>query len=377
MKKKILTLTIMIACAAMVAVFCGTATAVVSGPCVNCHTMHDSQGGASMLFTADTDDLPNGALTRAGCMGCHAQEIAGVNIRTGDIPQVYHGGDDLAAGNFKYVVATDSKGHNVEGIKDADGTLTNTPPGYLAGYDPATTGYDSNNRLTCAGQNGCHGNRDEATDFAAVSGAHHADDSVLKYGTLATGSQGTSVATSYRFLYKVKGAEDSDWQNTTSGTDHNEYWGAPRSADRSGLSWATVDTISEFCAEGHGNFHASATDTGLGTASPWLRHPTDAVLPDSGGYASYNPEGANNYSLEAPVARPVLTDSLATANDTVTPGDSTTVNGALVACLSCHRAHASNYPDILRWDYDAMQASSGNDDTGCFVCHTDKNADLD
>ena len=367
----------MIACAAMVAVFCGTATAVVSGPCVNCHTMHDSQGGASMLFTADTDDLPNGALTRAGCMGCHAQEIAGVNIRTGDIPQVYHGGDDLAAGNFKYVVATDSKGHNVEGIKDADGTLTNTPPGYLAGYDPATTGYDSNNRLTCAGQNGCHGNRDEATDFAAVSGAHHADDSVLKYGTLATGSQGTSVATSYRFLYKVKGAEDSDWQNTTSGTDHNEYWGAPRSADRSGLSWATVDTISEFCAECHGNFHASATDTGIGTASPWLRHPTDAVLPDSGGYASYNPEGANNYSLEAPVARPVLTDSLATANDTVTPGDSTTVNGALVACLSCHRAHASNYPDILRWDYDAMQASSGNDDTGCFVCHTDKNADLD
>ncbi|TSA13704.1 MAG: hypothetical protein D4R73_00455 [Deltaproteobacteria bacterium] len=44
----------------------------------------------------------------------------------------------------------------------------------------------------------------------------------------------------------------------------------------------------------------------------------------------------------------------------------------IVTCLSCHRAHASAYPDILRWDYSTMIANGGSLSTGCFVCHTTK-----
>ncbi|MGB9716198.1 MAG: cytochrome c3 family protein [Thermodesulfovibrionales bacterium] len=45
-------------------------------------------------------------------------------------------------------------------------------------------------------------------------------------------------------------------------------------------------------------------------------------------------------------------------------------------CLSCHRAHGSPYADILRWNYDEMRTGSyTTTDSGCFTCHTGKNAD--
>jgi len=51
---------------------------------------------------------------------------------------------------------------------------------------------------------------------------------------------------------------------------------------------------------------------------------------------------------------------------------------ANVMCLTCHRAHASPYEDMLRWDYTAMiagSADSGDYNTGCFACHTGKDGD--
>ncbi|MBE9582492.1 MAG: hypothetical protein IMF18_12860, partial [Proteobacteria bacterium] len=57
-----------------------TLQAEVSGPCVNCHTMHNSQGGLPMATYGDTSQNPEGAgsgpkayLLRGTCFGCHAQ----------------------------------------------------------------------------------------------------------------------------------------------------------------------------------------------------------------------------------------------------------------------------------------------------------------
>ena len=72
-------------------------------------------------------------------------------------------------------------------------------------------------------------------------------------------------------------------------------------------------------------------------------------------YTSYNPV--------VPVARPSLT----AVSSTVTPGTD------MVMCLSCHVPHGSPNDDLLRWDYNGMVAGGGGDDgTGCFVCHTEK-----
>lgn len=335
----------------------GYALATVTGACVNCHTMHNSQGGAEMqLKDGETD--PQGNLVRGTCVGCHGSVPAGADNIITNIPQVWHAAaTDLAGGNFKYVVTDDTYGHNVEGIKDADATLTNTPPGYAAAMDPASTDYATASRLTCAGQNGCHGNRDNSGNYAGVSGAHHGSDAVLKFGGIVEASQGASVATSYRFLYKVKGGEDTDWQNTVGAADHNEYKGAVYAA-RTTMAWADVNTISELCAECHGSFHMSGA-TGIGTASPWIRHPTDVLIPNSGEYASIS----TTYNPTVPVARATIPNA---ASGTVAAGTD------IVMCLSCHRAHASGYADILRWDYSTMIANGGSLSTGCFVCHTTK-----
>ncbi|MDP3013134.1 MAG: cytochrome c3 family protein, partial [Candidatus Subteraquimicrobiales bacterium] len=97
---------------------------------------------------------------------------------------------------------------------------------------------------------------------------------------------------------------------------------------------------------------------------------TDIVLPGGATeYATYNPDGSNLYSVEAPVARPTVP---AISSNVVTPG---AAGDAIVMCLSCHRAHGSPEPDLLRWTYSGMIAGSGTSDTGCFTCHTSKNAD--
>jgi hypothetical protein len=173
----------------------------------------------------------------------------------------------------------------------------------------------------------------------------------------------------------VKGYEVSDWQNTDA-SHHNEYFGVemPEGYTYSGC---TVDchfnedglkgirspnnTMSGFCATCHGNFHGLSGSygevAGIGdsTGGPFRRHPTDVVLPDSGEYSEYI-----TYSVEAPVARTSVPDS---PDSVVTPGSD------VVMCLSCHVAHASNYADMLRWDYSQMVAGGGGSG-GCFTCHT-------
>jgi len=83
------------------------------------------------------------------------------------------------------------------------------------------------------------------------------------------------------------------------------------------------------------------------------------VLKATGEYSAYTA-----YSTEAPVARPTVYDN---PSPTVTPGTD------VVMCLSCHGAHGTDYPDILRWDYSEMIAGDSSKSGGCFTCHTEKN----
>lgn len=378
----------------------GAAEARVSGLCVDCHTMHNSQDNLSMqISTTPTSGVgaastcvtchnePRATLLRMDCIGCHAQAPGGGQSIIDGIPQVMHQGADLAAGNYKYVGEVDayglgiSKGHNAHGWGLGSGVsfaivtdffLGNTPPGYNSSYDPSSGKYQTSyatDQIMCAGRNGCHGSRNTVGQLDAMKGTHHADDSARKFSaSFDITTAPTSVGNSYRFLSGVKGGEDSDWQQTTTTTNHNEYYGENFS-ERSGGSqtFATVDTISELCAECHGDFHASAKVQNAG--SEWIRHPVDIVLPDTAPYTGYTV-----YSTQTPLGRQVLSGASASAgvtrSNTPTDGSADTV-----ICLSCHRAHASLYPDALRWDYNTMETgtnTAGIVDTGCFRCHRAK-----
>jgi predicted CXXCH cytochrome family protein len=345
------------------------AFAVIDGPCVDCHTMHNSQDGTSMNF--DNSATPNEILLRADCFGCHARGINQNIDPSNGAPQVLHNdATDLAAGNFAYITGfggksritadQNSAGHNVIdlGATYKETVLSSAPPD----THPNSTFTDV---FTCAGRYGCHGFRPTVGSCAGlpcIKGSHHQNVD----GKIDTATEDYN---SYRFLRGVKGLEDSDWQASTGPTDHNEYFGAntPISGVDCGNCKATIhssaylrplnNTISGFCGTCHKDFHF-LEGIGGNTSSPFKRHPTDVVLKGSGEYASYT-----SYSLEAPVARPTVYD---TPSSTVNPGTD------VVMCLSCHSPHATPYADILRWDYTTMIAG-GSGTGGCFTCHTKKN----
>ncbi len=347
--------------------------AAVTGECNNCHTMHNSQGGQPMIYLApgETDISPKETLLRGTCLGCHGRGPANIVDNT---PQILHTGTDLAGGNFAYITGAKSRipatedfnrvGHNVIdlGATYQDIVLT-SPPG-----DQHVTGI-TNTNFTCSGAKGCHGDRAEEDKLLSLKGAHHTDDTVLKFGTnFNEDSQGGITGLSYRFLKGVKGGEDSDWQASVGCTDHNEYKGET-SMGSSNLTYPVNNTISGLCAECHGYFHGT-TPSETGSASPWFRHPTDIILPGeiSKEYRSYN-EGTgtdNPYSLDVPVARVNIPDA---PSCFVNPG----TDDAIAMCLSCHRAHASPYFKMMRWDYKGWPACRPTCIDGCNVCHTSKN----
>jgi hypothetical protein len=331
----------------------GPVCAKVTGVCVNCHTMHNSQDNAHMIINTSIDGTSGGdhgggypSLTRGSCVGCHTGVVDG-----GPTPFVNSSSEPtqiLAGGNFYWVAqGNDAKGHNVLGIANTDGDLIEAPgnPNHCADschYSLATTDYNA------PGCQGCH-----------LEPKHHAPQQ-------ADGTPAKEANGYFRFLaghmsgsgFGVEGFEDPDWQYTVSATDHNEYCGWEEHLEWPAGLYNLGNTMTAYCCGCHGNFHIQRD--GEGASANWIRHPSDAVIPNSGEYSAYTV-----YNPIAPVARP----DLSTIGDTaaVRPGTD------LVMCLSCHRAHGSPNDDLLRWEYDGMVAGGGGaDGTGCFVCHTEK-----
>jgi len=351
-----------IAAMSLIAVFSGPALAEISGQCSNCHTMHNSQGGDSMAF--DGSSGPYSSLTRGTCFGCHGQGT-GDNIVTvggSEIPQVYHtDSTDLAAGNYRYIVTGgDAKGHNVVEIDGVDATLT-TPPGWAHSFP------EMRDNLACSGKYGCHGLPIAPADGSSMGGSHHQNVD----GRCDTADE---VSNSYRFLISVKGFENMGthkYQNLDA-NNHNEYFGAtePGGASSPCVGCHSMhappptftvpnNSISGFCGTCHYHYHV-LDGIGGSASGPFIRHPSDVVLPVGGEFAGYTA-----YDVSAPVGRTTVPSSI---SSTVTPGTD------VVTCLSCHMAHASPYDDMLRWDYATMQAGTtgGAAGSGCFACHTEK-----
>lgn len=357
------------------------ASAKASGPCSDCHTMHNSQDGVDLSATA------YGALTKGDCIGCHT----GINVADGNKPYVLQiaeptydpassgtagGSTTLAGGSFWWVSQTggNAKGHNVVDVAAEEDTVI-APPGWDETFD--ANGRLNNGaaswtaQITCAGTNGCHGLHETAglvaitNDWDSLSGSHHASDDTI---------DGTTVATSYRFLKGILGTEDSDWEFQPTATAHNQYYGEDKTSDLEGN--ADTATISYLCAECHGDFHSGVNNLGAASVdatpgSPWIRHPSDydmGNVDDKIDYAGYG-GGTHIYSVIAPVASTDVSVVLGTVYGAAGGNDD-----AIVTCISCHRAHGTPYDDLLRWDY--ATCSSGDDDAacGCFQCHTTKDA---
>jgi hypothetical protein len=365
----------------------------IGGVCSDCHTMHDSQNNADQGATG-----PQEQLLLDDCIGCHSGTIADGNLNSLGAPVVYRTDGAPAtynaAGDFRFSAAggggTNAQGHNISGVPGhtaIDPDIGINPPGWDASVTTGTSvtwGADSMDvtgaaadftgvGLTCAGTFGCHGTHAATGNFGilALSGAHHDNAGFTDKVTSRTAPSG--VASSYRFLADIYGEEHGTHEYSgTSNQLHNQYAGDDINAagNRDGSPGTyTRTTISYMCAQCHGLFH-NTIDGDATAGSPWIRHPNDIALLATGETALYNTTDGTNigtYDLTVPIARDVgAAFPTAAARATVTAGTD------IVMCLSCHRAHASPYPDALRFDYTPMIAGGGNSG-GCFVCHTAKN----
>ncbi|MBU0968424.1 MAG: hypothetical protein KKA54_18830 [Proteobacteria bacterium] len=338
--------------------------AKVTGQCGNCHTMHNSQGGAAVAQnmidgSLDLSFTPNDALLNTNCIGCHQGNNSVGGLTTPYVlqtspPTYSNTGTEgttttLAGGNFYWVSSgLEATGHNVNGIAIPDTRFGNIPPGGTA----------LGSQLTCAGVSGCHGDRTVSGEIKSMMKSHHAND-------MTKWKDGSTLAKSYRFLYSVQGWEDQQYEYRPASGHHNKYYGIDRTLETQNDD----STISSLCAKCHGDFHQGSGNISSGTfgAGVWLRHPTDfdmgrAASTDE--YVSYNGgSGSNNvYSVISPVATASNTEII---NSTVY----TAADDAIVMCLSCHRAHGTPYQGLLRWDYKSWPGGGFN---GCAVCHTTK-----
>lgn len=345
------------------------ADAKVTGPCANCHTMHNSQAGELVTWNLTDGQYgdsisPNRALLNTNCIGCHQ----GVNSPTSLIPPYVldiggpnYGatgteGNTLAGGNFFWVSqGFASTGHNVSGVAPPDNRLGNLPPGQTLPLS---------RQLTCAGTTGCHGDRTIDGEITSMLTGHHGND-------MTRWKDGSSLPESYRFLKGVQGLEDQQYEylpgSGFSGAGrHNKYYGRDRTSETDDAA----GTMSSLCAQCHGNFHNGSGNIAAGSMGygVWLRHPTDFDMgntADGSEYHEYGDKsenGTNEYSVISPVATANTSDVL---NSTVF----TENDDAIVMCLSCHRAHGTPYDAILRWDYKAWPGGGFN---GCAECHTSK-----
>lgn len=362
----------------------GGAGAQVQGQCSNCHTMHASQDNQPM------GSGPFDVLLFNDCIGCHtgtngtggpSGTVLGTNAPgVLDTVDPFTTGTFLAGGNFWSVEqGNDAHGHNVMVLaaNPVDDVLGNIPPGY-DGTTPSVGPFPEP-YLSCGGATGCHGDLtvsrtdSEAQSFAAIAGAHHGQTGVV---------DGSTVGQSFRFLLGMPGGEDDDYEFTSSASDHNIYAGKARTADTDdaddGLG---ALSMSGLCAKCHANFHNSipaGTLTGIQGSdwgNPWIRHPTDFDFSTLGGEYAVN---MGDYNPEVPVGRDIATVGAGNFQGLVGSANQASNIGAtggnIVICLSCHRAHGSQYNDILRWDYEDMVAGNAGAaaDTGCFYCHATK-----
>lgn len=343
----------------------GLCAAALTGNCILCHTMHNSEQGEPVAFTRNAageqviSEQPLANLLRTDCIGCHTNvgtetilEIEGMrvpivfNLDEPAYPPDGSSKSTLAGGNFHWLINGDAYGHNVGGIAGED--LRFPPEAAPGGVAGACINCHGTLATTTSSCEGCHVPSHHAGGEGAVTGQAHGWYRFL--GSVMQRDQTSAFPTE-----GVVGIEASDWEQSPASDRHNVYQGSAVSY----ASYLESGAISQKCVGCHGLFHSET-----GTGSTWLRHPVDVAIPDSGEFASIN-----FYNPLIPVARP-----------TVGSGDAgfdiINLGSDLVSCISCHRPHGSPYPAMLRWGYQDWPGIDSHTQqpawNGCAFCHTSK-----
>ena len=324
--------------------------------CLGCHNIsapESSQESSSALPAVIT---LKGSDSSSTCLRCHAARGAIQSVLSNDGSKFTPGGDfywlkktfTWTEGGLHYQSEADSHGHNVVALEyglHAD-RRQSTGPG---GRYPASS-------LVCTS---CH---DPHATSVASGGAGSTTSLLTIYGA---DPGGDTTNGNYRLL----GGEGYKGSHQGSGVTFTH--GAPIAvADSS--SWIETDSshptygsgMSEWCANCHPAFLNSSTSGAGGKHPAGKGAKLNADLVKN--YNSYTRSGDLNGTLST--AYLALVPFEVGASDVVFLTPSSTsgpgLGNANVMCLTCHRAHASAFNNIGRWDLETSFISDSHPQFG-------------
>ena len=358
--------------------------------CDGCHTMHNSSGnkavakkGSSAQFTGQAY-LLQGSDNSSTCLNCHANATGGsYHIMTypapaaGTAPVSFTPGGDFAwltispSGTATYGAPVSDKGerhgHNVVAADFglvADATLTAAPGGdYPAASLSCASCHDPHSRARVVDASGTIQTATPGAKTLPIGGPG-------SYGALPTADEAVGV-------YRLLGASNYSQLSVTGYTKWSanppvavapKTYNQDESTNQVRVAYGTG--MSEWCANCHVAIHNNNTNS----ANTALIHPagSSALLTAAANDLQGNASGTTIAALyNVYVKSGDLSGSAATAYTSLVPYEEGTKDLATLAshadnagtvtagpgtgnenvmCLSCHRAHASGFNSMARWN---------------------------
>jgi len=310
--------------------------------CDGCHTMHNSEGGVSIITGGTVgvagDFLTKGSDPSSTCLNCHkgSGSYHVFNNAGGATNQTPGGDFEWLTKTFTYIVRGNPAarngynfGHNIVAADFglvADTDITTTAPG---GTFPAAN-------LACSSCHDPHGKVTSRTGTVVNSGS---------YGDADPG--GGQILGNYRLLADT-GYNPGGGPVTFTASSPVAATMPNGTQERDNAHTDYGSGMSEWCA----NCHTAFINTSVGTHAHPAGNGDNLGGTISGNYNLYVATG--NLTNTAPNAYLALvpfergTADRTTLNPTSTAGPSSASN---VMCLTCHRAHASAFPNSGRWDF--------------------------
>ena len=330
--------------------------------CGGCHSMHSpNPAGTHLLIGADTSST---------CLSCHQQSgltapssyhvsTADADMPVGTAPRQRTPGGDFGWLKKTYIFTVrgtqttelgQTHGHNIIAAGTGFGFTVDTDnPTAPGGSFPSAN-------LGCASCHNPHGKYRRLAD-GSISPTGSAIIASGSYNNSPTPIAGQAVGV-YRLLngsgYTTDGVtfQGNPPAVTPSTYNQTEALNMVRTAygTTDGIIQGGHENWGTWCATCHGDMHSSGNYV----------HPTDVAL--SGVADTYNAyvksgdltgTSANSFNSLVPFAKGSTVSSYAVLA-TLAKNDNTAVGGPVgsdqVTCLSCHRAHASGFPEMLRWN---------------------------
>lgn len=330
--------------------------------CSQCHSMHGTQGGASMLYDGSAEPYPR--LLRHSsvlnlCLYCHDGNNAGLDPPPPDIwgttmatGQTNPSAGNLCAGYDVTPPCTDTTINHSLGI-DVTSTM---PPGFAGGaggWSVVTAKFSTTfNCLFCHDQHGNTNYRNLRTDPGSSTGVS------VTYAMGATINDATK---------HVNNLVDPGRGVLKYETDNVKYRGIPAAT--------ATDGIQAFCKGCHNNFHYGGGESAVefgGSASgdagttPWKRHPTKDTSINTG---DANKHVDKNCWMAGTTASGCASDFTAWAR-TINP-DGIDHNGDEVPfCFTCHRVHgSSNHTNLIFGGPTSLAGAGTKMRDTCMQCH--------